>query len=158
MNNSYQAKSGFKTFIFALIISLGLFGVFYYITSYSADTVDIETHSEVKVLGSDIESAFEKLAEEKMDTQPRYVLAGADNLDDLDDAYGEDYDGDYMGGLGYETEETTESTDGVPETGSVSITLAFMLSLTIISYALYTFWLGPRKVALSRFERGFFED
>ena len=124
MNNSYQAKNGFKTFVFALIISLGLFGVFYYVTSYSTDEFDIETHSEIEVLGES-QTAFGKLAEEDMDIQPRYVLAGTDIPSTGDVVTTGD-----SGTTGTDYAESTGSTSSVPETGSVGITLAFMISLT----------------------------
>ncbi len=139
MNNSQQAKNGFKTFILALIVSLGVFATFYYITSYPADKVDIETHSDAskedeKVISYNGElgtggETFKKLASEKVSVPVRAVLSGSD--------------------------ESTQSTTSVPDTGVASITTALVIALGTLLLGGYLIYLNPRKFALSKFEKEF---
>lgn len=145
MNNSYQAKNGFKTFIVTLTISLGVFGAVYYLTSYPTYKVDIEestggTVGEVESARSDLseralveDSPFKELKKQTPDVPRRVVLAGADQVP--------------------ETTQTTEST--VPETGVFGITFSLFVSLLILAGGLYYVYLGPRSLALQRFENRF---
>ncbi|MBP8961131.1 hypothetical protein KBG31_02820 [Patescibacteria group bacterium] len=148
MNNSYQAKNGFKTFLLTLVISLGVFGVVYYITSYPTYKVDIESHTGVSqkdVLSDSDQSPFAQLNTE-MNAPRRVVLSGATE-----------------GGSGGDTgapaktpapasvvNETTQST--VPDTGVASLTLSLLVSLVVLCAGLYYVYLGPRKLALQKFE------
>src|SRR3989344_717447 len=142
MNNSIQAKNGFKTFLLTLMISFGVFGLIYYLATFNTQhKVDIEAPSPVqaeeenkdedaKVLSANTnqvvrESAFENLKNQEVNVPTREVLAGAD--------------------------ESTEST--VPETGSTEITLGFMLSIIIAALGGYLLLIAPRKRALDNFER-----
>ncbi|MFA6981632.1 MAG: hypothetical protein WC243_01240 [Patescibacteria group bacterium] len=133
MNNSYQAKSGFKTFALVFMVSLGVFFLFYYLTSSASKEVDIESYSAPRedVLGESTEkSAFEELSEQKM--EPSKVLAGAT------------------------TRETTQST--VPVTGTTEITFALFSGMTILTLGAYTLWTNPRKKALATFEKNATRD
>lgn len=139
MNNSYQAKSGFKTFIFVFLISLGIFSLFYYLTSSSGKELDIENYSAPRedVLGETAEkSAFEELSKQQM--PPPTVLAGADVREDAP--------------------ETTQTTTAVPDTGFSGITMALFSSVAILSLGAYTLWTNPRKTALAAFERKIIEE
>ncbi len=144
MNNAYQAKNGFKTFLLTLVISLGVFGVVYYITSYPSYSVDIEAHtgsSENEVLSDSEESAFASLNTE-MNTPRRVVLAGAT-------VEGEETEGTTAVPVAT-TQETTQST--VPDTGVTSLTLSLLVSLVVLCSGIYYVYLGPRKLALQSFE------
>lgn len=135
MNNSYQAKSGFKTFILVFLISLGIFTLFYYLTSSSGKEADIENYSAPRedVLGESVEkTAFEDLSRQKL--EPSSVLAGAD------------------------VRETTESTSTVPDTGSTGITFALITSTSLLLLGAYTVYSNPRKTALATFEKKLTEN
>lgn len=130
MNNSYQAKSGLKTFILVFLISLGIFSLFYYLTSSTSEDVDIENYSAPRedILGeTDEKSPFEDLSKQEM--EPSKVLAGAD------------------------IRETTQSTTPVPDTGVASITFALISGIVILSLGIYTLWSNPRRAALTTFEK-----
>ncbi|KKS21063.1 MAG: hypothetical protein UU80_C0035G0003 [candidate division WWE3 bacterium GW2011_GWA1_41_8] len=138
MNNSTQAKNGFKSFILTLSISLAVFGLIYYLATYSTQSnVDIEdmtpaqaeTSTELSAntnMGQVVrESVFEDLKDQEVNVPKREVLAG--------------------------TDEVTEST--VPETGSTEITISLLLSVIIAALGGYLLFIGPRKKALDNFER-----
>src|SRR3990167_4629725 len=115
--NDYQAKSGFKTFIVTLGVSLLLFGVLYYVLSGTSVTPNIEsepdaqevvnsdTVSKVEVAGvaevkgaqnsQNEKSVFSDISKKKPDVPVKAVLAGAN--------------------------EATQST--TPATGTTSITI-----------------------------------
>ncbi len=159
MNNSHQAKNGFKTFLVTLIISLGVFAAVYYLTSYPSYEMDIEettggktTEKEVssdkgKQLGMANQkevgeaSPFAELNSKEYDVRPREVLAGADEISDE--------------GLpeGFTAPETTQST--VPDTGTLGMTISLFVSLAILSGGFYYVYLNPRKLALQSFEDQF---
>ncbi len=161
MNNSYQAKNGFKTFLLTLVVSLGVFGVVYYITSYPVYELDIDSATEgttenkatdknMGVLGDKDTSPFGSLNEESPSVSQRVVLAGADELDALDSP------------ADTETPETaptvpstTQST--VPDTGIAGMTISLFISLLILSAGIYYICLGPRKLALKTFEDNLLE-
>ncbi len=159
MNNSEQAKNGFKTFLITFGVSLLIFGFFYYLLSdTSANEISIEdgesntlgytktteaaaetpkvdvtkelASAEVPVASDD--TPFGKLSNQKVDAQPRVVLAGAT--------------------------QTTESTTPVPETGDFTITVALLTSLSLIGFFVYILVLNPRKYALSKFEEDVLND
>lgn len=147
MNNSYQAKNGFKTFLVTLVISLGVFGLVYYLTSYPTYEVDIESSTGGESVGvvesakSDLvsddpvkveKSPFGELNTQTPDVPRRTVLAGADT-----------------------TEETTESTTPVPDTGMMGMTVSLFASLLVLAGGLYYIYLGPRSLALKSFEDRF---
>lgn len=136
MNNSETAKNGFKTFVITLFISLIVFGGLYYIISGPANKVDIEKN--LQSTGSTIASAntsknvFEDLSKQKIkDIPQKMVLAGA-------------------------TGQTTQST--VPQTGTTEMTTGFFLSLMILLVSVYVIFKGPRKYALSSFEKDVLRD
>lgn len=114
---------------------------FYYLTSYSAESVEVENYHEVApqeqdVLGEQTQvdtlavttgaEKFEQLANEKVDTAKKVVLGGA---------------------------ATTETTSSVPATGATTITLALGASAVILSWGVYVIWANPRKLALNHFEK-----
>ncbi|MBD3365940.1 hypothetical protein GF360_01200 [candidate division WWE3 bacterium] len=172
MNNSYQAKNGFKTFLVTLIISLGVFAAVYYLTSYPTYQLDIEESTgdsmgRVESLEEDVEASDEKGAvagdkdarEEDSAESPfadlnktevsvprRSVLAGADGATEEETATGTTT-------TTTTTPETTEST--VPDTGILSITLSLVASLVILGGGIYYVYLGPRNLALESFEDKF---
>jgi hypothetical protein len=136
--NSQTARNGFKTFIVTLSVSLLLFGVLYYLLSNTQSKADIESETAEAKTSANLQayagteeakktSVFEDLTKTKPNVQPREVLAGAT--------------------------QATQST--TPSTGTTEITFAFMLSVIALSLGLFMFAKGPRKTALSMFERDF---
>jgi hypothetical protein len=133
MNNSIQAKNGFKTFMLTLVVSLFVFSIVYYIASdTSSKKVDIEENNvtgsvskPATVAANTSGSAFEDLSKQKMNVPQRAVLAGS-------------------------TVETTQST--IPVTGSTEITYAFLISMIAIFAGAYYLVFYPRKRALAEFE------
>lgn len=160
MNNSEQAKNGFKTFLITFGVSLLVFGFFYYLLSDTstneisiddeksntlgytktteevAETPKVEVTKEVALAESSAVGAedtpFGKLSSQKLDVQPKVVLAGAT--------------------------EATQSTTPVPETGDFTITVALLTSLSLIGFFIYILVLNPRKYALSKFEEDVMHD
>ena len=135
--NDYQAKSGFKTFIVTLGVSLLLFGVLYYVLSGTSITPDIESESDAQEVSNfdaiataevvevqNEKSVFSEISKKKPEVPVKAVLAGAT--------------------------EATQST--VPSTGTTSITISLILSLTVLAVGAYVYAKNPRKVALSKFE------
>lgn len=144
MNNTYQAKNGFKTFLLTLVISLSVFGVVYYVTSYPSYRIDIDSHTggspeEVEVLSdsSSATSPFAQLTKEEVSTPKRVVLAGS------------------TVSSGTSPQETTQST--VPDTGVISMTISLFISLVILFAGVYYIYLGPHKLALKSFENKILE-
>lgn len=147
MNNSHQAKNGFKTFLVTLIISLGVFAAVYYLTSYPTYQVDIEESTggsvgrveserdEKLAMNKEENSPFGDLKDTDINVPRRAVLAGADTAEE------ESF------------QETTEST--VPDTGMFGMTLSLFISLLILSMGIYYVYLGPRSLALRDFEDRF---
>ncbi len=137
MNNS-QGKNGFKTFVVTLGLSLAVFGTAYYLITESTSEVDIEkeaaeislrkSQEEVASYTAEQATAFEKLVSQEMDVPGKAVLAGATS-----------------------TDETTQATQ-VPETGS-NTAYALLASLTALTLGGYMFVYGPRRLALSGFEK-----
>ncbi len=153
MNNAYQAKNGFKTFLLTLVISLGVFGVVYYITSYPSYKVDIDSHtgsSQEDVLSDSAESPFAQLNTE-MNTPRRVVLSGAteEELEEDSDVVEPTSVTEAPAPVAT-TQETTQST--VPDTGVASLTFSLLISLIVLCSGLYYVYLGPRKLALQKFE------
>lgn len=185
MSTAQQAKDGLKTFILTFTISLLVFGAFYYlITDASSSSVGIEdtsstlgytksvnkadkldkisdTPKEVKGVSTENNesSPFGKLAQQKVTSTNRAVLAGTDVAG--------------VGGVGNTTEttgtgtETTTPTDPattqtpqttVPQTGATSITIGFLASTILLALFAYLVFVNPRKYALSKFEKDVLDD
>lgn len=152
--NNYTAQNGLKTFVLTLGISLMFFGVIYMLLNSGATKSVADIDSEVKntevsanVLGdtdsqpsdtaemvatqpvpqptTDTSSVFGTIAKNKPTVAVRAVLAGAT--------------------------EATQST--VPQTGTSEMTAAFMFAVTVLSLGLFMIVRGPRRTALSSFER-----
>ncbi|MFC1722425.1 hypothetical protein ACFL0C_02125 [Patescibacteria group bacterium] len=166
MNSSTQAQKGFKTFLLTLVISLVVFSAIYYIINSGGDSpssykdstddessfvkeeltspdkvvVDTSKNESVTLGDSSKRSVFGELAAqpvEEVDAEPRQVLAGADVTTE-------------------EVEEVSETT--VPETGIFSPTIGLVLSTIALSIGAYLVFLGPRKLALSSFEKKVLDD
>ncbi len=161
MNNSEQAKNGFKTFLITFGVSLLVFGFFYYLLSDTsaneisiedeksntlgytktieevAETPKVDVTKEVAYIdntsATSEDTPFGKLSSQKIDSPSRVVLAGA-------------------------TSQTTQSTTPVPETGDFTITVALLTSLSLIGFFVYMLVLNPRKYALSKFEEDAMHD
>ncbi len=156
--NSDSAKSGFKTFILTLSISLIVFSVIYYLVTngsedsntaaYQASVAPAAVTEEPKaVLGAEAEtpsaveaeesSVFGDLAEADVKTPSTgsaAVLAGATSS------------------------PTTQTTSSVPETGLVGITAGLLISLVFFLTGMYYISSNPRKAALSGFEKKVLKD
>ncbi len=169
MNTSTQAQKGFKTFLLTLIISLAVFSAIYYVVNsssssgsdYSSSETDYTSSTYVKTdsaqagtLGasdsaadnvkkptpkSQETSVFKELASADMHVAQRQVLAGSDDTLDV-----------------YEEDDAAEST--VPDTGLVSPTYGLLFSLVALSLAAYVFYIGPRRSALSAFEKDILDE
>ena len=133
MDTNAQAKSGFKTFVTTLGISLVVFSVaYYFLTSLSGGTPDAETFESKKDTSLADSTSVEPSVFGVINTRPTptvtqpAVLAGAD------------------------TTETTEST--IPATGSDTLA-GTMIGVSALSVAAYMVFVGPRKIALKAFEK-----
>lgn len=160
--NSYtaqsQAQKGFKTFILTLSVSLIVFSVLYYFisdaqvvddTEVLSDTAEYQTSTDTQ------ESAFGKLAAEKVDVSNRAVLAGTDV--------------NTSGDMGEDTTDTTvttttadttvtESTTAVPDGGITQLTWGFLISLFAFTFGFIVITQNPRKLAINSFEKKMLED
>jgi len=143
MSNTYQAKSGFKSFVLTLSLSLVIFSALYYVVTDMSKEVDIEKEEEQnKVTVNTEDSIFKRLSEQTSNNREGTVLAGAETAggtpSTLDTA-----------------EETTEST--VPDTGSNTF-MGIATGFILLTAALYMIINGPRKLALSEFEKDVLKD
>lgn len=135
MNNTQTAKNGFKTFAITLVVSLAVFGLFYYVLSAGTKTPDIEKETSSTVTDSkntlalSVASPFKDLSQNKMDVKRKVVLS-----------------------------ESTQSTTSVPETGGESITIGLIISSVILFLGFYVVYVGPRKYALNSFEKKVLDD
>lgn len=139
MSNTYQAKSGFKSFILTLSLSLVIFSALYYVVTDVSKDVDIEKReSDEKVVLNTKDSIFGKLSEQKLDRTEQAVLAGATTTEEG------------TPGTLDAVEEATEST--VPVTGSNTFT-GITIGFGFLTVALYIIFSGPRRMALIGFEK-----
>lgn len=138
MNNAQAAKNGFKTFLVTLVISMTVFGLFYYFISTDTKEPDIEketignvqnTKDTLANSSNTTDSPFENLSQAKVDIQKKVVLS-----------------------------ESTQSTVSVPQTGSTGVTVGLMVSSVILAFGAYITVIGPRKKALERFEKRILND
>jgi hypothetical protein len=157
MNNKHQAQNGFKTFLLTLVISLGVFGVVYYVTSYPVSMVDIEEHTDIdsegEALGEATSSPFADLSTSTGDAPRRTVLSGSDALEEdstSDETLVSEEDQDTTTTT-TSAEETAETTP-VPDTGIMGLTISLFLSLGVLVAGFYYVYLGPRSLALRSFE------
>jgi len=152
-NSSTQAQKGFRTFVLTLSVSLIVFSLVYYFISESQ--VGMESNAlvkqdqpkvEAKPLSANLEekdesateSVFKKIADSKVELRERAVLAGTDTVD-VDPV-------------------EQPSPSQVPQTGIFGITAGFIISTFSFLTALYVVGKGPRKLALSSFERKITKD
>ena len=144
MNNTQTAKNGFKTFVITLVVSLTVFGFFYYFLSARTKIPDIEKETSNAVTNSkdtlalsvnpnspedQTTSPFMDLSQNKMDVKRKVVLS-----------------------------ESTQSTSSVPETGGESITIGLIVSSVILFLGFYVVYIGPRRYALNNFEKKVLDD
>lgn len=145
VSRSTSAASSFRTFILTLSISLIVFSVVYYFMSSSGNSLEVFENSlsdrsvsevtEEEVQGIKSESIFGEIAAKDPDTQARFVLAGADEVD-----------------------ETTQSTTSVPETGIFSVTVGLISATVLFLVGLIVISSNPRKLALNTFEKSVTKD
>jgi hypothetical protein len=157
MNNSAQAKNGFKTFIATLVISLILFGVIYYlltggtgVISIESDPVGVSEGAVAQLIETDeeSESVFGSLARQSV---PRgAVLSETDEADFV-------YMDDFLNEMAT-MEQASPSTVPVPETGFSGMTYALIISSMISVLGIYLLIIEPRRRALSGFERKVLRD
>ncbi len=139
-------ESNVKNIAVIAFVSVLLFGIFYYlITDVSSSTnlkaekkvdaqvmaqnflVDAEKPVQQEVKGDSMEkSVFKELSTQKVDAQPKMVLAGNDS-------------------------NAPEST--VPATGSDTIFSMFVVSSLIMFTGIYLLLTQPKNTALAKFER-----
>jgi hypothetical protein len=184
MNNSTQAKNGFKTFIITFGISLLVFGFFYYLLSdVSVENISIEDQS-ANTVGYTKPVTAEKatpkrpanvVAETPTTSGPRYAgpaptVAGVtdsraqvENKEDspfgkLSESKPKVNPTGVLAGSDATTTETTQSTAPVPETGDFMMTAALVASLGLLAFFVYLIFLNPRRYALSKFEEDVLRD
>ncbi|EKD95153.1 MAG: hypothetical protein ACD_25C00050G0004 [uncultured bacterium] len=170
--NSDSAKSGFKTFILTLSISLIVFSVVYYLVTntgagdssapYQASIAPVTTGS----LPSDalaLETGTEQVAGVS-DTSSDSSTFSTDSS-----VFGEIVDKPVgavtvnagvvlAGATSSPTTQTTGSGAAVPETGVVGITAGLLVSLVFFLTGMYYIASNPRKSALGGFEKKILKD
>jgi len=138
-------ESNVKNVAVIAFVSVLLFGIFYYLITDVSSSANLKVEKKIglqvaaqnfladevktddgKVTKAKQESVFKELSTQKVDTQPKMVLAGAD-------------------------ENTPEST--VPATGSDTIFAAFVVSSLIMFTGIYLLLTQPKNAALARFEK-----
>jgi len=156
--NSDSAKSGFKTFILTLSISLIVFSVIYYLVTNGSE--DSNT------------SAYQaSLAPAAVSEEPKEVLGTeADNAPAIESEevsiFGElaaaDVKSPSTGSAavlaGATSSPTPQTTSSVPETGLVGITAGLLVSLVFFLTGMYYISSNPRKSALTGFEKKVLKD
>ncbi len=162
--NSDSAKSGFKTFILTLSVSLIVFSVVYYLVSnsntdsdaapYQASTVTaVPEEAPQNVLAAETESVVpqEQVAEEEFVEEETTVFG---SLADKPLAFaGSGSAAVLAGATSAPTDESTTTGGTVPETGLVGITAGLLVSLVFFLTGMYYISSNPRKLALSGFEK-----
>jgi len=135
-------ESNVKSIVVISLVSVLLFGIFYYlITDVSNSSSDLKASNKVElsaaqnfsasteenVKGDSVEkSVFKDLSTQKADVQPKMVLGGSD-------------------------QQTTQST--VPATGSNTIFGAFVVSSLIMFTGIYLLITQSKTAALAKFEK-----
>lgn len=169
--NSDSAKSGFKTFILTLSVSLIVFSVIYYlITSASKEPEAVSyEQTEVENVVADYKAGPD---EEKAETPE---VAGAKVTSSGED--GSAFAGLLAAGVEKDsvskknsaavlagatsapsTTQTTTSGGTVPETGLMGITAGLLISLVFFTTGMYYIYSSPRKAALAGFEKKVLKD
>lgn len=147
MNNSYQAKTGFKTFIITLVISLVVFSSLYYIATSSGSDTSVPED------GADKQTSMD--TNENTNTDTNRKVASAEDYSVFEVLAAEDTKVSDTGGKGGAVlagaDESTEST--VPDTGSNTMMVASVMGIGLLSFAGYILINNPRKLALSTFEK-----
>jgi len=169
--NSDSAKSGFKTFILTLSISLIVFSVVYYLVtntgagdssapyqasiapvttgSLPSDALALETGTEVAGVSdtssdSSTFSTDSSVFGEIVDKPVGAVTVNAGVV--------------LAGATSSPTTQTTGSGAAVPETGVVGITAGLLVSLVFFLTGMYYIASNPRKSALGGFEKKILKD
>ena len=164
MNNSYQSKNGFKTFLITLVISLGIFGLLYYVVTDFSNRVDInqEVASAQNQAESDLSNEVdidkEVASAQSQAETPKPEIVPEEKKDEQQEdktVFGElaaqDMDKTKKAVLG--AAETTQSTSAVPATGTNGMLIASIISATAFVAGAFILYVGPRKLALSKFEK-----
>lgn len=180
MNSKTQAQKGFKTFILTLAISLAVFSGIYYVINVEDEEGVLRTTPEnesASVLDARVddtvadnsETLGEQSAREEEETESVFAeLAGQQNVGVGEEepeeeaestpvvkaANSEKKSGAVLAGA--DVGETTEST--VPDTGIAGPTTGIILTLVILSLVIYIYFVGPRNLALSSFEKDLLDD
>lgn len=144
MNNNYQAKNGFKTFIITLSVSIFVFSSIYYLVAqgFNKDTTETSieaaptttTQVQQNLTG---DSVFGEISKKSMENVTPQVAGASDEKPQVL--------------AGSDVNETTQST--VPDTGSNTMFVAFVIAMSAIALGAYVFLIGPRKFALGSFEK-----
>ncbi len=161
MNNSTTALKGLYTFAITLLVSLGVFGAVYYVTSYPAYHMDIESSTkpvETPSVSDDTPadskvsdaSPFGRLTADAEDVPRRVVLAGATVADDTTVPTPTPSSSPVATPSTTTTPETSPA--AVPNTGALSITVSFVASVLALSLGALYWARNPRVLALRTFE------
>jgi hypothetical protein len=161
MTTSDSAKKGFKTFILTLSVSLIIFSVIYYVltnntgsaqnqntyTKQAAVTTPttVTTDTQVAAAIKDTTSPFKKLQNAPVNAQPQEVLGTETAANTSDNSV------TVNNVVAVNTAVSPQST--IPSTGTVSITIGLLLSLTTFIAGLIWLTMNPRKIALQGFEK-----
>jgi len=164
MQNSDNAKKGFKTFILTLSVSLIIFSVVYYFMTNNGSSSDSDLLSDTSSVtdkvteDADVVSPFGQIAAKKPSTSEfsnvPAVLAGTTV------GVGTTTPGTSIGGTttGTTGVTTTVKQSTVPVTGTMDITIGLIVSSLIFAAAVFWNKLNPRKFALAGFEKKVLED
>jgi cobalamin biosynthesis Mg chelatase CobN len=183
MNSKTQAQKGFKTFILTLAISLAVFSGIYYIintdNSEQKTSAQNSANQESSVLDARVESATDATdttdtANKSAEDQTADSSTNNENEKSQDSVFETlanskitDTQSPTVAGVSQEkavlsgsdqatTTETSQST--VPVTGISGPTVGIILTLVILSLVAYIYFVGPRKMALSSFEKDLLDD
>lgn len=183
MNTNSQAKNGLKTFIITFSISVLVFSALYFMVSEtSVDSVSISDSSissknaQKKTPGDNeavmgIYSIKETGSAEPTTTSVTQATDGAMEepsvFASLVTGAG---DSESVGGVntpavlaaaaggGGGVIQTTQTTAPVPVTGSTSVTLGLLISLTLFTFVFYNFFMNPKSYIKTRFEKKILRD
>lgn len=166
MNSSVQAKNGFKTFIITFSISILVFSVVYYVVSEASfESVSVE-HAGAGVTSAVNVPSADALASANVPEQ-QAAVAGISAVNETEVMVDEEVS--TFGGmladkpavqsqfvLAGGTSGTTGST--VPDTGTPGMTISLIVSLGLIAFVVYYFFMNPQRYLKAKFEKEVLRD
>jgi len=170
------ARAGFKTFIATLCISLLMFGVLYFLlNSTGTEKADIEKETSSAELAADVTTTSDLTVNDMptpmVDDSAAPTAAGAADTPEPADTSLKDQkaaafkeltkptSANVLGAADALTPTPTptptpaQGTSSSPNTGSTEVTAGLLFSLMVLGFAGMMYVRGPRKAAISNFER-----